>query len=278
MKRISSIAFSLPDQYISELFTIAGRAALEAGNALRNLFQQPYTIHFKDKFDLVTNADIASEEIILTLLDAEQNGTKVLAEESRALYDEPPLEAVWIVDPLDGTTNFVHGLPWFAVSIAYLDKGKCEIGIIYAPMQDELFCACRGQGAWLNGESIRVSEVADLSQALLATGFPCDVHLHPEPVLGALENLLIHSQGIRRGGAAALDLAAVACGRLDGFWEIKLKPWDTAAGKLLVEEAGGKVTDFNNEIYSPFVPEIACSNGRIHDQIIKQLRAYSNNS
>lgn len=271
MQRIEKYIFSWKNDQLKKLLRIAGRAALEAGKILIRLYNQPHHIKFKGEIDLVTEGDLASEKAILAILESEGSNIAVLSEESHADYKEIPTGPVWVIDPLDGTTNYAHGFPWFAVSIALMDKGKSQVGVIYAPLQDELFFACRGRGARLNGELINVSAVSDLSHALLGTGFPYDVRKNSTGILKALENILTGSQGIRRAGAAALDLAAVASGRLDGFWEVKLKPWDTAAGILLVQEAGGKVTDFQGEEFSPFVPEIASSNSKIHSQLIKKL-------
>jgi myo-inositol-1(or 4)-monophosphatase len=191
-----------------------------------------------------------------------------IAEESHFTYTKTPTGPAWIIDPLDGTTNFAHGLPWFAVSIAYAEKGRNQVGVIYSPVQDELFCGCLNRGAWLNGKPIRVSRIPVLDKSLLATGFPYDVRKKPAKVMAAFKAVLIRVQGIRRAGAAALDLAYVACGRMDGFWEIKLKPWDTAAGQLILEEAGGKTSDFSGNAYSPFVPEILATNGLIHKELL----------
>ena len=187
-------------------------------------------------------------------------------------YDSVPDGPIWIVDPLDGTTNFAHNFPWFAVSVGLWEKGRSKVGAIYSPAVDEFFCAAQGQGAWLNGESIKVSSAISLNESLLATGFPYDVHENSKPVVSTLEAFLVRSQGLRRAGAAALDLAYIACGRLDGFWEIKLKPWDTTAGMLLVEEAGGRLTDFQGEAYTPFLKQILASNGHVHDEMLGVLK------
>lgn len=266
MKRAELYLNKCRKSEVKVLLQIAIKAALKTGNILRDLFHHPHQIKFKSQIDLVTEADIASENLIISELEAEQPGVRIITEESHSDYTEIPQGPVWIIDPLDGTTNFAHGFPWFSVSICFMDRGLSQVGVVYSPLQDELFFACRGYGACLNGEKIQVSQENKLSLALLGTGFPYDVYKHPKPVVKVLEKFLTHSQGIRRAGSAALDLAAVACGRLDGFWEVKLKPWDTAAGILLVEEAGGQVSDFQGQEYSPFIPEIVGSNKRIHDQ------------
>jgi len=253
----------------------AAAAALEAGHIINKLYEQPHMIRYKGSIDLVTEADTASEEIILEALSQAASDIPVLAEESSSGIQEIPAGQVWIVDPLDGTTNFAHGFPWFCISIALMEAGMVRLGVIYCPVQDELFCAGHRAGAWLNGRPIKTTRESQLSRSLLATGFPYDVQKHPDPVIASLKRMLTRAQGIRRAGAAAADLAYVACGRLDGFWEIKLKPWDTAAGLLLVEEAGGKVTDFMEKPYSPFVPEILASNGLIHEDMAALLRDFS---
>jgi myo-inositol-1(or 4)-monophosphatase len=275
MERIAKSLQECADAPLAAILQTAAQAALEAGHILAGLYRQPHQIRYKGEIDLVTEADVAAEKCILDLLAIRHPDHMILSEESHAAYRDAPQQAGWIIDPLDGTTNFAHGFPWFAVSIAYAEKGKSQVGVIYAPMQDELFVACRGYGAWLNGEKMQVSSSATLLASLLATGFPYDIKEKADEVLSALRKFLARCQGVRRAGAAALDLAYVACGRLDGFWEIHLKPWDTAAGLLLVEEAGGRVTDFRGQAYTPFVPEIVSSNGLIHAEMTALLREFS---
>ena len=278
MERLEKCIRHCGNSPLAPILKSAGKAALQAGRLLASLYSRPHEIRFKGEIDLVTEADPAAEKIILEILGKEHPEVEILAEESRSVYNAIPKETVWIVDPLDGTTNFAHGFPWFAVSIAYTKKGKSLAGVIYAPMLDELFCACHGHGAWLNGRKMKVSATEKLTRSLLATGFPYDVRQRPEKVMAALEKVLTRSQGVRRAGAAALDLAYVACGRLEGFWEIKLKPWDTAAGILLVEEAGGMVTDFQGGPYSPFIPEIISSNGHVHGELVGLLKEFEKSS
>jgi myo-inositol-1(or 4)-monophosphatase len=274
MKRIDRCLAACPPD-LREVLAAAARAALAAGAVIRDLYGRTHQITHKGAIDLVTEADLAAEEKIIRILQAEEPGASILAEESSNSYQQAPAGPTWVIDPLDGTTNFAHGFPWFGTSIGFMRKGRSEVGVIYCPMSDELFCACRGAGAWLNGEWFRVSTAAALGHSLLATGFPYDIQQHPEMVLPALQAVLVRAQGVRRAGAAALDLAYVACGRLDGFWEIKLKPWDSAAGLLLVEEAGGRVTDFRGRSYSPFVPEILATNGLIHAELAALLQEFS---
>ncbi len=259
----------LIDSQNLRLVDSAVKAAVDAGTILRDLYDKPHRIRYKGAIDLVTEADTASEQKIVETLRRRHPEIEIMAEES---FNGAPKTTTWIVDPLDGTTNFAHGFPWFGVSIAYQEKGTVEIGVIYCPLQDELFCAVRGLGAWLNGKPISVSTEDALTRSLLATGFPYDVQTDPDQVIRPLRRMLLHAQGIRRAGAAALDLAYVACGRLDGFWEIKLKPWDTAAGFLLVEEAGGKVTDFKGNPFDPFGREVLATNGKIHKDMLHLLR------
>lgn len=275
MRRLDPCTKNCPDQDVASLLQVAGRAALTAGKIIVSLYDKPHTIRQKGTIDLVTEADVASEETILAALAATRPDIAVLAEESHSYYTAHPDGPVWIIDPLDGTTNFAHGFPWFAVSIAYACNNQIQAGVIYNPKADELFCVCRGAGAWLNGRSIAVSKITTLAQSLLATGFPYDIHNNAGRVIETLKAVLSRAQGIRRAGAAALDLAYVACGRLDGFWEIRLKPWDSAAGQLLVEEAGGIVTDFADRPYSPFIPEIIASNRHIHTQLQQILIPFS---
>ncbi len=275
MRRLEAYLARLQDKELKRYLNIAGTAALKAGAILKNLYGHPHEINHKGEIDLVTEADVASERAIVEICSKKLPEARILAEESRADYAGSPQDLVWIIDPLDGTTNFAHGFPWFCVSIALADQGKILAGVIYAPILNEFFFASRGHGAFLNGTPIEVSGEAELTNSLLATGFPYDIHRHPGPVVQALKAMIVKVQGIRRAGAAAMDLAYVACGRLDGFWEIKLKPWDTAAGQLLLEEAGGRVTDFKGGDFNPFLPEILASNGKIHAAMTEVLKSFS---
>lgn len=281
--KIKDYTWFCKDKNLKIILEKAARAAFEAGEVLKSYYGKPVTINYKGKIDLVTQADLASEETLLEILKKEMPEAEILSEESPSF--PPSLSPqgggwsedshFWIIDPLDGTTNFAHGFPWFAISIAFCHKDRVQVGIVYAPLQDEFFCAAHNQGAWLNGETVKVSSASSLKTSLLATGFPYDIHDAPKNVMGALEAILTRAQGVRRAGAAAMDLAYVSCGRLDGFWEIKLKPWDTAAGKLLVEEAGGMITDFKEDYYTPFIPEILATNRLIHTELVQILREFS---
>jgi myo-inositol-1(or 4)-monophosphatase len=228
----------------TELAQACAEAVRRGGEVLRARWGRRRTIEFKGGIDLVTDADRASEAALLEFLTARFPGAAVLAEESGP---SGPREAAlrFVVDPLDGTTNYAHALPHFAVNVAAEDAGGLAAGATYDPMRDELFVAARGHGATLGGERIGVTREAELSRALLCTGFPYDVHQDPRFALDLFGAYLTRARAIRRLGSAALDLAYVACGRFDGFWEMKLKPWDLAAGILLVREAGGLVADFD---------------------------------
>ena len=219
----------------------AEEAARRAGRVLAERFAGVRTIEFKGGIDLVTDADRAAEAVLLAYLNERHPGDAVLAEESGYSAGAPDARR-WIVDPLDGTTNYAHRVPHFCVSVAVDSPEGLLAGAIYEPLRGELYSAARGQGATLNGEPLRTSPVLALSQALVATGFPYDVHERPEVPMGLLNRFIPRARGIRRMGSAALDLAYVASGRYDAFFELGLKPWDIAAGALLVQEAGGRMT------------------------------------
>ena len=274
-ERIAQCVAGCQDLALGKILGTAARAALGAGSILRELYGKPHRITHKGAIDLVTEADVAAEQRVLAMLREAGGGIGVLAEESHSSYEVLPQGPVWIIDPLDGTTNFAHGFPFFAVSIAYAEGTASKVGVVYAPMQDELFCACQGSGAWLNGRRINVSESSTLQESLLATGFPYAIEQEIGGVMTALTRLVTRCQGVRRAGAAALDLAYLACGRTDGFWEINLKPWDSAAGMLLVSEGGGRLTTFTGKEYTPYIPEVVASNGKIHGELIDQLKDLS---
>ena len=225
----------------------AVRAAKKAGLILNKSFrrQSDFTIDLKGIGDYVTNLDREAENIIIQEIKKDFPDHSICAEES-GLSREASESVIWYIDPLDGTANYVHGIPVFAVSIAARVNGRLETGIIYDPFHDELFTAERGKGAYLNGRKISVNHSVGLSEAMLATGFPWRSKEWITPYFKCLDSVLRNCSGIRRLGAAAMDLAYTACGRVDGFWEILLKPWDIAAGALIVQEAGGMVSDFHN--------------------------------
>ena len=274
-ERVARCVAACKDEALGKILRRAATAALAAGSVLRNLYDKPHQITHKGTIDLVTEADVAAEQTVLAMLREAGGGIGFLAEESHSSYENLPQGPVWVIDPLDGTTNFAHGFPFFAVSIAYAEGTASKVGVVYAPMQDELFCACQGSGAWLNGRPIQVSGAAILQDSLLATGFPYAIEQEIEGVMAALTRLLTRCQGVRRTGAAAVDLAYLACGRTDGFWEINLKPWDTAAAMLLVSEAGGRLTTYDGKGYTPYISEVVASNGKIHAEMVGQLADFT---
>ena len=215
--------------------------ARQAGAILRAQFGQRLQVDYKGAIDLVTDADRRSEAFLLAEIQRLFPGQSVVTEESAGVQGNG--RQVWYVDPLDGTVNYAHGLPIFSVSIAYAEDGQMRLGVVYDPMRDECFSASRGQGACLNGQPIHISAPPDLDRSLLVTGFPYDIRTNPNNNLAHFWDFALHSQAVRRLGSAALDLCYVACGRFDGYWEIKLKAWDVAAGGLIAEEAGARVTN-----------------------------------
>jgi myo-inositol-1(or 4)-monophosphatase len=248
--------------YLPELEAIAR----EAGVLLMGYFKRRVTIEYKGDVDLVTEADRASEKLIVERLQARWPEHGIVGEEGTR--SEADAEYRWYVDPLDGTTNFAHGYPVFCISIALTRRdGQLEVGLLYDPTRDEMFVAERGNGAALNGEPMRVSRTKTLSESLLGTGFPSHKR-HKNPNIHFYHQLTLRSHGVRRAGSAALDLANVASGRYDGFWEFNLNPWDTAAGVLLVQEAGGKVTRFDGSPFRLDSREVLASNDLIHQDLL----------
>jgi len=252
---------------------VAIEVAQRAGGVLCRHFGHVRAEH-KGDVDLVTIADRDAEAVILDGLRAAFPHHQVVAEESGTLAGAD--EFVWYVDPLDGTTNFVHGFPHFAVSLGLVAEGSLMTGVVHDPMRQETFHASRGRGAFLNGRPIVVSRVERLEQALLATGFPYDRRRSATELVPVFQRVLRQSQGIRRAGAAALDLAYVASGRLDGYWEALLQPWDTAAGSVLVAEAGGMVTAYDGS--RPLVPyrDIVATNSYLHAALRAVIEAPEN--
>lgn len=247
----------------------ARRAALESGRILNELFGNISRISKKGEIDLVTDADIRSEKAVIDRITHNFPNDRILAEEGGEQGDES--DRMWIIDPLDGTTNFAHSFPFFCVSIGLQVEKEIVLGIVYNPYANEFFEAEKGKGAFLNKKPIRVSNNKKLRDCLVGTGFPYDVYKDPAPVLGLLKRMIMQVQGIRRAGAAALDLCYLAAGRLDGFWEQGLKPWDTAAGSIIVQEAGGVITDYSGRPYSPELKTLLASNPHIHDKMLNLL-------
>jgi myo-inositol-1(or 4)-monophosphatase len=254
----------------SPFLTTALEAARGAGRLLREeLGGTRHIRHKRSVIDLVTEMDQRAEAFIVERLRGAFPDHAILAEESGATDGHSGYR--WLIDPLDGTTNYAHGLPIFAVSVGLERAGVVELGVAYDPSRDECFVAERGQGATLNGEAIRVSSVDALDQALLVTGFPYDIRTTAETNLPQYAALSIRSQAVRRLGSAVLDLCYVACGRLDGFWELSLGPWDMAAGGLIVQEAGGRVTNVCGGPWRLEGPGVLASNGRVHDAMLSAL-------
>jgi len=255
---------------LSELLDLARAIAREAGAVARERFHEPRTIRTKtSEIDLVTDVDHALDRLIRERIRAARPADALLTEEGAETAGSSGVR--WVVDPLDGTTNYAHAFPHFAISIGVERDGRREAGVVYDPMRDELFEAERGGGARLNGKAIRVSEIAELRRALLATGFAYDVHSRRTPNLVFFERFIGCAQAIRRAGSAALDFAYVACGRFDGYWELHLAPWDVAAGLLLVDEAGGRTSDFDGGAPPASGERIAATNGRIHAELLEVL-------
>ncbi len=238
--------------------------ALEAGKILLEEFDRPADITYKGEVDLVTQADLRSEEAIVARLHKYFPDHAIAAEEGTGQESSSPFR--WHVDPLDGTTNFAHGYPCFAVSMGLAEQGALLAGVVYNPVSNEMFAAARGEGATLNGKKITVSKIGALATSLLVTGFPMHKR-NSSPNIHYYWDFTLRSHGVRRDGSAALDLASIAAGRFEGFWEFGLKPWDTAAGVLLVEEAGGKVTDFEGQPYRLGDHVLLASNGLIHEEM-----------
>ncbi len=250
---------------------VAKDAALRAGAVLKEGMGQRREIAFKGAIDLVTEMDRRSERLIVGLLLEAFPDHAVLAEEEARIENRSRF--TWIIDPLDGTTNYAHGFPSFAVSIGLEQDGEMVLGVVHDPLRGELFSAARGRGACLNGVRLAVSENEVLIRSLLATGFPYDRAQSAENNLNYFTAMIMQCQEVRRCGSAALDLCAVAAGRLDGYWELKLGPWDVAAGSLIVQEAGGRVTDLSGGRFSIRGREIVASNGRIHGAMLSVLAA-----
>jgi myo-inositol-1(or 4)-monophosphatase len=251
----------MPFAYVPQVEAIAR----EAGALLLQYFHQRVKIEYKGDVDLVTVADRASEKLIVERVRATWPEHDIVGEEGTR--QESGAEYRWYIDPLDGTTNFAHGYPVFCVSMGLQRGGEMIAGVLFDPTRDELFAAEKGSGAYLNGKPIHVSWTKRLCESLLATGFPSHKR-HKNPNIHFYHQITLHSHGVRRAGSAALDLANVACGRYDGFWEFNLNPWDTSAGTLLVSEAGGKVTRYDGSPWLLDSKETLASNGLIHDEMM----------
>lgn len=247
-------------------------AAREAGRFLKYSIGKVRSVEMKkgEERNLVSEIDRASEEKIIGMIRRHHPHHGILAEESGE--ERSQADYVWIIDPLDGTTNFLHGLPIFCVTIAIEYRKEVIAGVIYDPNLDELFTVERGSGAYLNGKRMQVSSTSDMIRSLLVTGFPYDIVSNPDHAIEHFVNFLTSAQAVRRLGSAALDLAYTASGRMDGFWEVNLNPWDMAAGMLMVKEAGGIVTDFKGGTASIYGKQVLASNGRIHKAMLEILQ------
>ncbi len=254
------------------MLNFAIETARDAGQILIEKFGPKINVSKKGDINLVTEADLASEELIIERIKSYYPKHSILAEEAgNAVVIGGDNTWKWIIDPLDGTTNFAHGYPCFCVTLALEHEGDIVLGVTFDPTRDEMFAAERGRGASLNGKPIRVSDTERLSEALIVTGFPYDFKRR-QHFARHLTQFLIESRGVRRDGSAAIDMAYVACGRFDGFWEEGLNPWDMAAGLLLIEEAGGQVSGYKGSKFNIYEPPIVASNGLIHGQMLEVLR------
>jgi myo-inositol-1(or 4)-monophosphatase len=248
---------------------VAEKTAREAGVVLLENLGKVKKIEFKAKNSLVTEVDKLSEEIIINNIKKSFPSHDIFAEESGRHSENS--DYLWLIDPIDGTTNYAHAYPFFSISIALEVKGEVEIGLVYDPVKDEMFTAEAGKGAYLNGELIKVSKSDSIEHSNVCTGFMHEVEWMVEANIKHFGNFIRRARAVRRDGSAALDVCYVACGRFDGFWELGLNPWDTAAAVLILKEAGGQVTTFSGDEYSIYIKEILASNSIIHGKMIEIL-------
>jgi myo-inositol-1(or 4)-monophosphatase len=251
-----------------EYLDFAIELARAGGDVLKHYMTREKQVELKSRANLVTIADKESEALVIQRIKERYPNHAILAEESGPSGSG---EGKWIIDPLDGTTNFAHQYPFFCVSVAFEQRGEILCGAVYDPLRDEMFSGARGLGSFVNGQQLRVSDTEKLGSALVMTGFPYTVREKIRVAMSQFEAFILESQAVRRGGSAALDLCYVALGRCDGFWEMDLHPWDTAAGKVILEEAGGLLTDFSGNSFSPYMREILASNGKIHREMTSAL-------
>lgn len=254
-----------------KILRVAARAASEAGGILKRNLGKRRSISYKSGLrDMVTEMDTRAQRLIISHIKKSFPAHNILAEENVNTQETSGYR--WHIDPLDGTTNYAHGFPWFAVSIGVEKDGKLLCGVVYNPNLNEMFTALRRKGAYCNGKRIHASHTRDLRDALLTTGFPYDIEENPNNNLNYFLHFSMRCQAVRRPGSASLDLCSVACGRFDGFWELKLSPWDMAAGALIVQEAGGNVTNFSGKPLNLYKKELVASNKIIHRQMLQVLR------
>lgn len=249
---------------------VAIEAAKTGGDVLRQYYGKAKDIEYKAEIDLVTHVDKRSEQLIVEWLSSRFPHHSILAEEGTEMQRSE--EFRWVIDPLDGTTNYAHDYPLFGVSVALEQNSELIVGVVYNPVSEELFVAEKGNGSYLNGRKIQVSQVDKLRQALISTGFPYELFKNLDDAMSYFISFMKTAQGVRRDGSAALDLCYLAMGRTDGFWEQRLKPWDSAAGALIVLEAGGTVTDFHGKDFTIYGDELLASNGLIHDSMMAAIR------
>ncbi|BFU92158.1 MAG: Inositol-1-monophosphatase [Nitrospira sp.] len=263
---------SIPHEPISReaLLEAAVAAGQEAGALLVQYAGAGFHIEYKNPINLVTDADRAAEQCVIERIRAHFPTHRFLAEE-QGRVEKAQSPYLWIIDPLDGTTNFAHGYPTYCVSIGLEYQGRCVLGVVFDPTRNDLFTAIEHRGARLNGRPIHVSSTMTLDGSLLVTGFAYDIRETPRNNLDHFSNFALKAQGLRRTGSAALDLCYVAAGRFDGFWEVRLNPWDMAAGSVIVREAGGRLTDFSGKDLSIYGQELVASNGQIHDAMLAVL-------
>ena len=259
----------MPMATASSILNFTIDLARRAGALLLEGLDRQRVVELKSRFELVTDMDRASEALIISAIERQFPDHAILSEEGGG--SERESEYLWLIDPLDGTNNYAHGFPFFAVSLGLWKDRAPLIGVVYDPTRDELFAAEAGQGAHCNGRPLRVSMNGELGAALISTGFPYDYGANSDNNAQQFNRIQARCQGVRRAGAAALDLAYVAMGRLDAHWETRLKPWDTGAAALLVLEAGGRLSDWGGGPWHPWADRMLASNGRIHDELIQVL-------
>lgn len=262
--------FSMNNSDQNRVFRIAKKAAIAGGKITLKYFKRLKSVSVKRNAGLVSEADRESEEKIRRIVKANFPGHRFLGEEGG--YSDIESDFLWVVDPLDGTTNYVHGFPFFCVSIGVERNGIVEVGVVHAPLLNATYTAIKGRGAYLNGKKISVSRSKDIRESLLATGFSYKKNVTLESEIRDFKSFAAKSRGIRRAGSAALDFCMVASGVFDGFWERALAPWDTSAGSLIVQEAGGLVTNYKGEPFVTSMNSVAAGNPHIHPQIIRILK------